>query len=165
MVHDFVILCGEMRKPVTLARSHHRAVTMQDCLLARPEFSSKTKNALSTFFAFRTWVLAFTTRHGLRLMSLHGEAGSANMLNLSQELFELRENLRSYSISNIYNMDETGLFLRFDLRTSYVLEAEGRKSICGIKAMRAIDRVISFICTNADGSDMGVAKTSLVRRG
>lgn len=86
-------------------------------------------------------------------MPLHGEADNASMLNRSQELFELRENLRSYPISNIHSMDATGLFFRFVPRTSFVLGAEGKRSVRGIKAMCAKEKVTTNICTNADGSD------------
>lgn len=50
-------------------------------------------------------------------------------------------------------MDKTGFFFRLVPRTSYVLEAESKRALRGIKAMRAKDRVTAYICTNADGSD------------
>lgn len=86
-------------------------------------------------------------------MSWHREAGSARMLNLSQEMLDLPEKTRNFPISHIYNTDETGFFFRLVSRPCYVLLAEGKRFLRGTKATSAKDRVTSFICTSADKFD------------
>lgn len=142
-----------MRKPVTLATIRAKAMRVLDDILAREDLSETQRNDTQAFHASKNCAMAFTSRHALRSVSLHGEAGSASALNLSEDISKLRENLRDYALSNIYNMDETGLFYRLFPRTTYVLQAEGKRSVRGLKSMHAKDRITAYICTNADDTD------------
>lgn len=148
---QFVQFCRQARKPVTLATLSYRALRIRDKLLLS-ESDARVKRELEKFCASKNWCLAFTKRHALRSQSLHGEAGSVNALAVAGEISQLRSDLAQYPPDHIYNMDETGLFFKLLPRRTYVLESEGRRTVRGIKAMKAKDRITAFVCTNADGS-------------
>jgi hypothetical protein len=57
-----------------------------------------------------------------------------------------------YNIDHDYNMDETGLFFKVLPNHSYVKKSE-LETARGTKLMKAKDRVIFYITTNADGMD------------
>ena len=148
---QFVQFCRQARKPVTLATLSYRALRIRDKLLFS-ESNECDKRELEKFCASKNWCLAFTKRHSLRSQSLHGEAGSVNALAVAGDISQLRSNLAQYPPDHVYNMDETGLFFKLLPRRTYVLESEGRRTVRGIKAMKAKDRITAFLCTNADGS-------------
>lgn len=148
---NFVQFCRQARKPVTLATLSFRALRIRDILLQRAT-DERARADLLKFCASKNWCLAFTRRHALRSQSLHGEAGSASAASVANDISELRTKLSEYPMVRIYNMDETGLFFKLLPSRTYVMESEGRRSVRGIKAMKAKDRVTAFICNNADGS-------------
>eukprot|EP00731_Ephydatia_muelleri_P017768 Em0010g866a len=79
----------------------------------------------------------------------------------------LRLELNGYHPSNIFNMDEAGLFLRALPNRSYLLpdEDDVRKVGRGVKAMKAKERLTIIMCANALGTCkivpvvIGAAKT------
>lgn len=58
------------------------------------------------------WITRFKKRNGLRRRKLHGESSSAPLETLPQERKKLQQILRRYSLDDVYNADETGLFFR-----------------------------------------------------
>ena len=71
-----------------------------------------------------------------------------------REMHKLRTELAQYSINNIFNMDETGLFYRAIPNRSY-LSSEGedaRQTGRGSKTMKAKERLTVVLCVNATGS-------------
>jgi hypothetical protein len=60
------------------------------------------------------WLFKFKKRHGLRQITKHGEDASVDNAVVTSVIFELQEILEEYDLKDIYNMDETGLFYRYD---------------------------------------------------
>jgi hypothetical protein len=58
------------------------------------------------------WITRFKKRNGLRRHKLHGESASAPLETLPQEREKLWRILQRYSLDDVYNADETGLFFR-----------------------------------------------------
>ncbi|CAB4419840.1 unnamed protein product [Rhizophagus irregularis] len=58
------------------------------------------------------WITRFKKKNGLRRYKLHGESSSAPLETLPQERKKLQQILRRYSLDDVYNADETGLFFR-----------------------------------------------------
>ena len=56
------------------------------------------------------WLHSYKQRHGLRQRTLHGEAGKVDLEKLYEELEVLRAKLLLHANSDIYNVDETGLY-------------------------------------------------------
>ena len=69
---------------------------------------------------------------------------------------ELKEKLEleGYKLEIIFNMDETGLFLRAMPVRTYLATVENRKTVRGTKALKAKDRVTLIICVNASGINL-----------
>lgn len=86
-------------------------------------------------------------------MSLHGEGGFAWALDSVKEIAELREKVREYPLSQISSIEETGLFCQLISWREYVLESEEKRSVRGVKGMKAKNRTNAYLNTNAEGSD------------
>ena len=91
-------------------------------------------------------------RHALRSVALHGEAGKVQAGEVSEDIGILRSHLCDFDADCIYNIDETGLFYKLTPRRMYVSIWEDRKFLRGIKAVKAKDRVTTFVRTNATGT-------------
>ncbi len=58
------------------------------------------------------WLAQFKWRYGIRQHTLHGESSSVNTDYVMRQLAKLHEKLWRYSNCDIYNMDETALYVR-----------------------------------------------------
>ena len=58
------------------------------------------------------WIEKFKKRNNIHSYRFHGEANSAPLEILSEERKNLQEILQDYTLDNIFNADETGLFFR-----------------------------------------------------
>lgn len=56
------------------------------------------------------WLEGFKKRHGIKDRRRHGESGEVDMALVESERPNIKEILDLFEWSNIYNMDETGLF-------------------------------------------------------
>jgi hypothetical protein len=62
----------------------------------------------------RGWVSGFKKRHGIRGYTRHGEAASADVSIDTQILIgKVKEKVATFDPTDVFNMDETGLFFRF----------------------------------------------------
>lgn len=61
------------------------------------------------------WLDRFKKRHGLKQIKKHGEDASADHAAATAAIPQLRKLLEEYDLRDIYNMDETGLFYRYEL--------------------------------------------------
>ncbi|EFX66236.1 hypothetical protein DAPPUDRAFT_116600 [Daphnia pulex] len=104
--------------------------------------------------------LSRTHIQGFQILKLRtvGFAIGENAALLAQAFVYLkrrafRDKLQRFNPSNIFNMDETGLFFRALPTRTYVCREEGqRKAIRGTKALRAKDRLTLFLCVNTTGT-------------
>jgi hypothetical protein len=91
-------------------------------------------------------------RRGLQKMLLHGEGAEVNKsdLGLLAALDDLYVIITQYDPENIYNMDETGLFVRLLPRYSLLMLDEDISTTRGKKKSK--DQVSLIVCANAMGS-------------
>jgi len=92
------------------------------------------------------WLHDFKKRHGIGVVTLHGEAGSAPAENVAAGRAEVKELLKDVEPELVYNMDETGLFYRQLPRRSNVT-----KKRAGTKLAK--DRFTAALTVNATGTD------------
>lgn len=92
------------------------------------------------------WLAGFRKYWGITHHKMKGEAGSVIFQSIEKEIDNLKDALAGYDLCNIYNADETGLFLQ--TLSSWTLDLE---KLPGTKS--ASSRVSILLCTNADGSD------------
>jgi len=64
----------------------------------------------------------------------------------------VQKGLEKYSVKEIFNSDETGLFFRCLPSQSYV-SSGARREARGFKSMKSEDRVTLIFCTNAAGKE------------
>jgi hypothetical protein len=66
------------------------------------------------------WLEKFKKRNKIRYEKLQGEAASADQTAIVTALPVLLEKCTNYPLEQIYNMDETGLFYRYEFFTLYL---------------------------------------------
>lgn len=58
------------------------------------------------------WLDSFKARHNIKKYRQHGESGSIDLVIVKEELQEIREAVNPYTNEDIYNMNESALFLK-----------------------------------------------------
>jgi hypothetical protein len=66
------------------------------------------------------WLQKFKERNKIRYEKLQGEAASADQDAIAEALPVLLDKCTSYPFERIYNMDETGLFYRYEFCANYL---------------------------------------------
>ena len=133
------------RKPLPVSRS---------MIKARALFEAKRQGVID-FRASDGWFYNWRWRCNVsKCTRLHGEAADVDLDAAEREMHVLRNALASYPASNVFNMDEAGLFYRAIPNRSYLAADEGdsRQVGRGRKAMKAKERVTIILCVNATGS-------------
>ena len=149
---DFMTIARAARMPVTDSVLRMKALMLRDVCLQNRNLNEQTKIMLQHFTASEGWVAGFVKRNALRSVSLHGEGGSVNVVEVCSQIFELHKELASYSLENMYNVDETSLFFKLFPEKTYISQHENRKTVRGTKNMKAKDRITAYVCTNASGT-------------
>ena len=92
------------------------------------------------------WLEKLKARSRFKNYKSHGESGNVDLKVINSELPKLQEKLRSYSLNDIWNADEFGLFYQLP-PTQTIAQAPipGRK--------RKKKRITCLVCANADGSE------------
>ncbi|XP_065866608.1 CENP-B homolog protein 2-like [Euphorbia lathyris] len=127
---------------------HQEHVNMSGELLKeKGNYFLKELCPAATSFVFSNgWLEKFKQRHAIRSFRRFGESGSVDMKKIEAVLPKIKEKLDKWSLKDIYNMDETGLFYRMQADNSLATkQLEGRK--------QNKERITIAICCNADGSD------------
>ncbi|XP_070611021.1 tigger transposable element-derived protein 1-like [Erythrolamprus reginae] len=112
--------------------------------------ASASASAPATFTASKGWFEKFQRRYGLKSVSLHGEAASADTgaaENFVQRTFKELIAEGGYLPEQVFNMDETGLFWKRMPSRTFLMQDEAKAP--GFKAMK--DRVTLIMCGNAAG--------------
>lgn len=92
------------------------------------------------------WVEKFLLRHNLKSMKLSGERGSADIDAIRAELPSLQRIISRYKASDVFNMDETGLF--------YCMAPDrtiASRQLGGMKKDKK--RMTVALCANSDGTE------------
>jgi len=87
------------------------------------------------------------------ICQLHGEAGEVDLEAIEPELIEIRQLCAQYTPDNIFNCDETGMYVKELDTKSYTTSL----STSGAKAIRDC-RVSVMFCINASGTSLAMAK-------
>ena len=133
------------RKPQPVSRS---------LIKARAMYEARRCKVLD-FKASDGWFFHWRWRFGVtKQVRLHGEAGDVDIVTADQEMQKLRTELQEYQPTNVFNMDEAGLFFRAIPNRSYLMPDEGdaRQVARGTKAMKAKERLTIILCVNATGN-------------
>ncbi|XP_070593700.1 tigger transposable element-derived protein 1-like isoform X2 [Erythrolamprus reginae] len=112
--------------------------------------TSSASSAPATFTASKGWFDRFQRRYGLKSVSLHGEAASADTgaaENFVRRIFKDLIAEGGYRPEQVFNMDETGLFWKRMPSRTFLMQDEAKAP--GFKAMK--DRVTLIMCGNAAG--------------
>jgi len=123
-----------------------------------PEYQDQQIPAFS-----KGWLTRFKKRHNLRYHTFHGEAASVPS-SIHDQIRQIRTICDQYEPSEIYNIDETGLFWRRMPNGGLSYRKVARKK-------KDKTRISLVVTTNADGSDrmplwiIGSAKTPRALRG
>lgn len=98
------------------------------------------------FKASNGWLYRFKSRHGIKSWTLSGESDSYDKNIVENGRKELMETLQQYSPSDIYNMDETALYVKgLPAKSIHFKSRKGRH--------QSKARVTIALCSNSDGSD------------
>lgn len=92
------------------------------------------------------WLQKFKKRHQLKSYSYSGETGDVDIDELKSKCADIKTILSKFEKSEIYNLDETGLFYKISPnKTISDGPVKGRK--------REMDRISLILCCNSDGTD------------
>ena len=133
-----------------------KKVTVTDAVLIvkSREFASHLGICDGDFMCSNGWFSHFKQRRGIASRKLHGEASSVDPVAVQPGRDDLKSLLSEYRPCNVYNVDETELFLR--MPPSKCLTT-GPKH--GTKQFK--DHVTIVLCCNADGLDFVIGVPSL----
>ena len=107
------------------------------------------ESSAQSFVASSGWLSNFISRHGIRGISLQGESLSADTSAVDSFQSELQQTLKTggYSLDQVFNADETGLWWKLMPSKSLVHCGEQAKNF-----KQAKDRVTLLGCCNASGT-------------
>ena len=127
------------------ARSQNVVIT--DAILREKakHFGSDLK--IDDFQYSNGWLQRFKMRCGISSQMICGESAGVDQAIISRGRQEARMWLKEYSLKDVYNLDETGLFYRM-MPDRSLTTADKTK---GVKKPK--DRLSVMLCANADGTD------------
>lgn len=91
-----------------------RRVAHSDEMLQTTAKEFGEKLGISDFGYSKGWLVNFKKRFGIKQFVRHGEAVSVDTEVVQYGRGKLKELLRNYLLSDVYNFDETGLFFRLE---------------------------------------------------
>lgn len=136
-------------------RGTKKPLPVSQSLIAARALLEARQRGYKDFKASNGWFSNWRWRYRVKQsVHLHGEAADVDIVAVEQSIEKLRTELQVYHPSNIFNMDETGLFFKAIPSHSYLMEDEGdkRQKGRGCKAMKAKDRLTAILCLNATGT-------------
>lgn len=148
---DLVIVCRTQKLPMTISVLQQHALLWRESMLTQSTLSEKDREQFINCPTSNGWIIGFVKRFDLRAVRLSKEAGSVDALYLAKDMIALRKQLKTYDISCIFNIGETGLFYKLISRQTYISQHEARQSIRGTNAMKEKDRITRYVCTGGTG--------------
>ena len=140
-VIEFISLARSQRLPVSMRLIRERALMTAESL------------KINSFKASPGWLEKFLRRTSVQpSFKLHGKGNSQLSKNHLTRIEEIRQIASEYDVSNIYNMDESGLFYRMGPRRTYL---SGEKSSAEVRVTefnKHKERVTVVLYCNADGN-------------
>ena len=126
-------------------KESRRVPISDEILREKAKCFGRELNLPNDFCYSRGWLEKFKKRYGIKMQVRHGEAGGVDTQRVEKGREHLREIVRHYHPSDVYNFDETGLFYRLEPNKTLAIGP-----VLGTK--RCKDRITIALCTNADGS-------------
>ncbi|GFU58330.1 tigger transposable element-derived protein 1 [Trichonephila clavipes] len=120
--------------------------------MKQSEQSTSTSQAGKEFSSFKEWLTEFLKRNALHNIKITGESATADegaAKIFPEELPKIIED-GDYSVDQVFNADETGLYWKKLPNRTYSTKDE--KTASGHKASK--DRVTLLLCSNASGDRM-----------
>lgn len=119
-------------------------------LCAKVQYFNERLGGSTNFKASSGWLRNFKARHGIRQLSIHGEAMSADTQGAEDFIQKFKTEVmdEDWDEDLVYNADETGLNWK----------ALPRKTLAGGKESRAVghkmrkDRLTILVCSNVSGT-------------
>ncbi|KAH9146846.1 hypothetical protein AeRB84_009328, partial [Aphanomyces euteiches] len=117
-----------------------------DMIMRKAQKIAKEMDLHDVVKCSKGWLYRLQIRHNLRMYRLHGEAGLVDQLAVEDGHAALSETTKLYDLSDIYNMDETGVMYNYQPSTTI-----SNKPRAGQKKDKS--RLTVALGANADGSD------------
>jgi len=134
---EFVTACEEMQLALSGGMIIARAAWVLRRLKAPPALWPRLG---------RSWLRRLQNRYGIHWRRSYGEDGLVDLESIKEDIQSLRSLIRSYSYTDVYNMDETSFFYNNVLRGSLCInEAPSLK--------QDKSRLTLAVCTNATGTN------------
>lgn len=137
-IHEWFVQVRGIGMPISGLMLCEKALECNKLLNGNPNFKGSS-----------SWLAKFKLRHGIRTLDISGEklstdsdAAEAFKISFNELLIE-----EEYSLQNVYNADETGLFWKALPEKTLVSRRE--KSAPGRKMSK--ERVTALFCSNATG--------------
>ncbi len=142
---------AEVVEFIRFARSQRLPV--MSCHIKSCASKAAQRAEITGFKASNGWMQNFLRRTPVQpSFKLHGKRNSELPATAEEKMKQIRQTLANYDISNIYNMDESGLFYRMGPSRSYLDGNEDRRETRGTSMQKHKKRVTIVLCVNADGS-------------
>ena len=123
-----------------------RQVNVSGPLLQQKALKIASELNIESFKASNGWLEAFLKRHNIVFKTMSGERGTVDMTTVDSWKERLPTVCEGYSPSDIFNMDETGLFYRDTTKSTYFQKGD---TCAGGK--RSKERITVALCASMTG--------------
>ena len=129
----------------TTARSQNVVIT--DAVLREKAKQFGSELSITEFQYSNGWLQRFKGRCGIASQVICGESAGVDPAVISRGRQYAAEVVKEYSLRDVYNLDETGLFFRMLPDRSLTTKDKTKG------AKKPKERISVMLCSNADGSD------------
>ncbi|GBC46309.2 CENP-B homolog protein 2-like [Rhizophagus irregularis DAOM 181602=DAOM 197198] len=142
------VIFPEIEEALTLwvLKALENSVDISDQVLHEKAMMFASLYKIENFKGSNGWINGFKKRHNLSCYLKQGEAASAPLEKLDEFRKELQDLIRGYSLDDVFNCDETGLYWKMEPKRTI-----SDKPISGRKQSK--DRVTILLCSNATGRE------------
>ena len=121
---------------------------ISDDILQTQALQFAREQHMDDFKASEKWVLGFKKKYGIRSLSLQGEAASVDGATVEEYKVRFQDLLKEFNPSDIFNLDETGLFYKLLPNRTLCSEAKAK----GMKSSK--ERVSVVFCVSYTGEKL-----------
>ena len=136
---------------ITFTRQQRLLVSSK--LLTTRALTIASELDIEGFHASNGWLEKFIRKSPVQpSFKLHGKGGSVLPSSHVERMEQIRDIAKHYHVSNIYNMDESGLFYRMGPQRIYLSGFEQRDAVRGTEFGKHKKRVTIVLACDADGT-------------
>ena len=99
---------------------------------------------INEFSYSRGWLQNFKKRFGIKKRTVHGKAGGVDSQVIASGREQLQRMLRDYTLDNIYNINEAGLFYRLEPNTNKACSHCPKETLCANHSFFLIFQRLDF---------------------